>query len=88
MRGGAVQQMQEFVEVWTGATGEPDRLIWRGRRFRVSDMPTPLVGAAAAWWGFPAIVGWRFQATAEDGETHVFDVGYDGEHWRLLQLFD
>ncbi|QAY73873.1 hypothetical protein ET445_11475 [Agromyces protaetiae] len=94
-----MERLQEFVEVWSGESGEPARLVWRARRFRVTDVPTPLVGTAD-WWqplgahdaapGRPplAIAGWRFQASADDGETHVFDIGHDGEHWRLLRVFD
>ena len=35
-----------------------------------------------------SISGWRFQASADDGETHVFDVEHDGAHWHLLRVFD
>jgi hypothetical protein len=89
---------QEPVEVWTGDGGEPLRLVWRARRFRVNDTPTPLV-APCDWWepfadsGAPGgppleITGWRFQAVASDGEAHVFDVAHDGAHWQLLRVFD
>ncbi|WP_350349743.1 hypothetical protein ABIQ69_07525 [Agromyces sp. G08B096] len=92
-------RVQEFVELWAAESGEPERLVWRARRFRVTDMPTPLVGPAEWWEPFAghdvtpghgplAIAGWRFQASAEDGETHVFDVGHDGRRWRLLRVFD
>lgn len=92
-------KLREFVEVWTSETGTPTRLVWRARRFRVNDTPTPLVGPADWWEPFAghelspgrgplAIAGWRFQARSEEGETHVFDVGHDGEHWRLLRVFD
>ncbi|WP_400998927.1 hypothetical protein [Agromyces sp. GXQ0307] len=92
-------QTMEPVEVWTGASGAPERLVWRARRYRVDDMPTPLVGPADWWLPFAgehatagraplAITGWRFQATDSDGETHVFDVGHDGAHWHVLRVFD
>ena len=35
-----------------------------------------------------SISGWRFQASADDGETHVFDVEHDGAHWHLVRVFD
>ncbi|MGO4691069.1 DUF6504 family protein [Glaciibacter sp. 2TAF33] len=97
-----MSQIDEPVTVWTKDTGEPERLVWRTRRFRVTDIPTALVGPCD-WWGpfsphgfgigHPplAIAGWRFQATADDGETHVFDVHHedDGAHpWRLMRIFD
>ncbi|MBB5641435.1 hypothetical protein [Cryobacterium roopkundense] len=80
--------MNEPVTVWTSEAGSPVRVMWRSRRFRVSDTPTALVGTSD-WWkpfepysygiGHPPldIAGWRFQATADDGETHVFDVSQD-----------
>ncbi len=92
-------RVQEFVDVWTGDAGEPVRLVWRARGFRVSDTPTALVGPCDWWNSFSghdvspgrvplAISGWRFQASSDDGETHVFDVGHDGARWRLLRVFD
>jgi len=90
---------QEPVAVWTTDGGAPSRLVWRARRFRVNDTPTPLV-APCDWWqpfadsGAPGgppleITGWRFQATTDDGgETHVFDVAHDGDRWQLLRVFD
>jgi hypothetical protein len=92
-------RVQEFVEVWTSEAGEPERLVWRARRFRVTDMPTALVGPCDWWSPFTdhdvspgriplSISGWRFQASADDGETHVFDVEHDGVHWNLLRVFD
>lgn len=94
-------QVDEHVSVWTAVTGEPERLVWRARRYRVSDTPTALV-APYEWWGTYAppgsgmehtpltIAGWRFQATADDGETHVFDVHHDDstKSWRLMRIFD
>ena len=35
-------------------------------------------------------LGWRFQATADDGDSHVFDIRFD-EHrgvWMLLRAYD
>ena len=33
--------------------------------------------------------GWRFQASTDDGETHVFDVEHDGRtRWNLVRVFD
>jgi hypothetical protein len=92
-------QVQEFVEVWTNGAGEPQRLVWRMRRFRVTDMPTALVGPADWWRPFTghdvtpgrvplSISGWRFQASTDDGETHVFDVEHDGAHWHLVRVYD
>ncbi|UOE45270.1 hypothetical protein [Agromyces larvae] len=92
-------QLQEYVEIWTDDAGSPRRLVWRTRRFRVTDRPTTLVGPAEWWAPFGdhdvspgraplAITGWRFQASTDDGETHVFDVADDDGRWRLLRVFD
>ncbi|TDW31383.1 hypothetical protein [Cryobacterium psychrophilum] len=92
----------ESVMVWLGASGSPERLVWRSRRFHVTDTPTALVGTADWWKPFEPhsygighlpldIAGWRFQATADDGETHVFDVRAAGDaapQWQLLRIFD
>jgi len=45
--------------------------------------PTALAGRVPL-----AISGWRFQASADDGETHVFDVEHDGAHWQLVRVYD
>lgn len=89
----------EFVELSTSDDGLPQRLVWRSRRFRVNDTPTTLVGHCD-WWAPVArhdvspghaplqITGWRFQAAAADGETHVFDVRRRDDRWQLLRVFD
>ena len=64
--------------------GVPDRLVWSGRRWRVTDTPTRLTVTRAelptAITHAPErTVGWRFQATAEDGETLVVDIVPEGE---------
>lgn len=101
MRWCPVPRVDEPIRVWTSAVGEPQRMVWRARRFRVTDTPTALVGTCD-WWrpfsphdfgiGHPPlrIAGWRFQATADDGETHVFDVehGETDADWQLLRTFD
>jgi len=105
--------VNEPVTVWTSEAGSPVRLVWRSRGFLVSDTPTALVGTSDWWKPFEAysygighapldIAGWRFQATALDGETHVFDVSqdadaatspdspsrHDGHPWLLVRIFD
>jgi hypothetical protein len=96
-----MSQVDEPVMVWTRNTGVPERLVWRARRFRLTDTPTALVGTCDWWNPFAphsfgightplTIAGWRFQATADDGETHVFDVHHDDDahRWRLVRIFD
>ena len=94
-------EVDEAVAVWTTEEGIPLRLVWRSTRYRVSDMPT-VWAAAPAWWrpfgehrydvgALPReIGGWRFQATSDTGDAHVFDVRHDAADrtWRLVRVFD
>jgi len=79
----------ESVAVWFGADAKPQRLVWAGRRYRVTDMPTPLEFDLSLITHPPVVPGWRFQGTTEDGDTRVFDVQGDssGQHWRLINVY-
>jgi hypothetical protein len=94
-------RVDESVTVWVTDEGVPQRLVWRATRFRVSDVPTRLSATYPGWQVDavfdPAIThppepreSWRFQGTADGGETHVFDVSRDpwSERWRLLRTYD
>lgn len=94
-------QIDETVAVWTSDDGVPTRLQWRATHYHVTDTPT-VWSDVCAWWrpfgehrygvgSVPLeIGGWRFQATADDGRAHVFDVRHDGDRqvWRLVRIFD
>lgn len=93
-------RVDETVTVWVSDDGVPQRIVWRARRYRVSDVPTRLQPTFPGWQtetAFdPAIThppepreSWRFQATADGGETLVFDVGLDlySARWRLLRTY-
>jgi len=63
--------------IWTDGT-LPQRMYWRDRRWRVTDTPTALFGEPE--YSHPlmthsplARIGWRFQATDENGESVVVD---------------
>lgn len=78
------------VPVWIEG-GVPVRLVWRGRRFRVTDRPTPLrevVSAVGITHPLEPLVGWRFQGTAEDGDSRIFDVRTRGRSWELVAVYD
>lgn len=78
------------VAVWTEESGRPERLVWNGQRYRVSDTPTPLEADTGFVTHLPAVAPtWRFQGTSETGETLVFDVGFDlSQHrWCLLSTY-
>ncbi|WP_412879059.1 hypothetical protein [Curtobacterium phoenicis] len=77
--------------VWWTA-GVPERLVWSGRRWRVTDTPTRLTVTRAelptAITHAPErTVGWRFQATAEDGETLVLDIVPEGGGWGVARTW-
>jgi hypothetical protein len=79
------------VTVWTGARGIPERFVWEGTRFRVSDTPTPLDFDYAAITHLPDMpLGWRFQGTDDDGRSRMFDVLYDDsrQEWQLLHTYE
>jgi hypothetical protein len=85
-----MQVKHEAVTVWTtGAV--PSRLLWRGDRYQVTDTPTALYGYIdeAPTHPLQPRIGWRFQGTSEDGETHVFDVRQSGrQEWDLIAIYD
>lgn len=64
----------------------PERLVYAGRRWRVSDVPTRLRDSV---WSAPAtgptrpLNGWRFQATDDTGEAMVFDVYKAQDGWHV-----
>ena len=63
----------------------PARMLYAGRRWRVTDTPTRLRHSS---WTVPldephrGLDGWRFQGTDDEGRSFVFDVykGEDGWH--------
>lgn len=66
----------------------PTRMVYAGRRWRVSDTPTPLRGDARATPpGAAPLRGWRFQATDEEGEAVVFDVYRRGHDWHVHRCY-
>jgi hypothetical protein len=94
-------RVDESVMVWVSDEGIPQRVVWRTQRFRVSDTPTRLTPTFPGWQTEAALdpafthplerrESWRFQATAESGETLVFDVARDpySSLWRLLRTYD
>lgn len=63
----------------------PARMVYAGRRWRVTDWPTRLTTPV---WALPLhgprhMFGWRFQATDDTGESLVFDVYRDEDDWHV-----
>ncbi|WP_448256101.1 hypothetical protein [Microbacterium aurum] len=67
----------------------PDRIVYAGRRWRVTDMPTRIRDSvwsidASARRGF---YGWRFQATDDAGESLIFDVYPAEDGWHVHHTY-
>ncbi|MCU1481802.1 MAG: hypothetical protein JWQ19_2588 [Subtercola sp.] len=83
----AIGYAVEVTHLWFEA-GIPNRLVWRGQRWRVSDTPTELDELMAMLTHPPALVGWRFQATNHVGDSRVFDVVQgDAETWVVAKVY-
>lgn len=77
----------DTVTVWA-TNGIPDRLVWNGTRYRVTDHPTPLEDDFC-WLTHPpiGIIGWRFRGTSDDGQTRMFDIRQEGANWLLARVY-
>lgn len=82
------QTLEQPVTLWM-VNDIPARMVFAGKRWRVTDMPTRLRDSV---WSVPLdkphpLYGWRFQGTDDDGESYVFDV-YKGEHgWHVHHTY-
>lgn len=82
--------INEPVVVWTADDGTPERLVWHGRRYRVTDTATRI----EPYWGAMHVPSmppvWRFQGTLDDESSLVFDVRFDHSSgaWQLIRIFD
>ena len=78
------------MTIWVSSLGIPERLVWRGARYKVSDTPTPLEFDVDAVTHFDLVpTGWRFQGTNESEESLIFDVvSFDqGLEWRVIRTY-
>lgn len=80
----------DTVTVWLDAADRPKRLIWRGDRYQVTDIPTPREDLVMGLMHPPSVDGWRFQGTGDDGRSLVFDVrlNLSRQEWELLAVYD
>jgi hypothetical protein len=67
----------------------PARMIYAGRRWRVTDTPTRLRESV---WAVPLeephnLYGWRFQATDGAGVSFVFDVYRAEDDWHVHRTY-
>ncbi|GAA1813256.1 DUF6504 family protein [Nesterenkonia flava] len=91
----------DSATVWTASSGAPERLVWSGRRFRVSARPIPWIDRRP-WWHTSTRVPagrsaealeqrmWQVQATAEDdGQILIFDLAVAaGPSWPVTGIYD
>jgi hypothetical protein len=68
--------------------GAPERLVWAGHRYRVTDTPTPLEDMLLDITHPPQVRGWRFQGTDENGYARVFDVRSVERGWELVGIYE
>ena len=81
---------REVATVWW-ERGVPDRMVWRERRWRVSDSPTRLTATAeylpSAMTHAPeSTVGLRFQVSSGDYVV-VVDIAPDGDGWVVARTW-
>lgn len=69
----------------------PARMIYAGRRWRVTDTPTRLRHSS---WTVPldqphrGLYGWRFQGTDDEGRSFVFDVYKAEDGWHVHRCYE
>lgn len=68
----------------------PSKMVFAGRRWRVTDTPTRLRHSI---WSVPGeahagLYGWRFQGTDDDGTSLVFDVFKAQDGWHVHRSYD
>jgi hypothetical protein len=82
--------MDSTVAVWTDPSGVPERIVWHAPRYRVSDRPTRLEPDFTLITHPVPVDGWRFQGTAEDGTTRIFDVLFSAPlaQWRVVHVYE
>lgn len=72
--------------IWM-ADDSPTRMVFAGRRWRVTDTPTRLKDATLIE-PFPELDGWRFHGTDGDGVSLVFDVFEEDDGWHVHRSYE
>jgi hypothetical protein len=85
----------EIMSLLSGVTvvpllvaGVPDRIFWNGRRYVVTDTPTPLEEPMYALTHPLDYTGWRFQGTDRDGVSRMFEIALRAGNWELVRVYD
>lgn len=82
----------DTVTIWPPA-GPPERFLWAGVRYHVTDTPTPLIEeeySDAITHPLTHTIGWRFQGTDGHGISRIFDVHRipDRQEYELVAVYD
>lgn len=80
-------QVEHEATVWM-VNKVPARMVYAGRRWRVTDHPTRL--REPIWRALEAVgglYGWRFQASSDQNETYVFDVFRASDGWHVHRAY-
>ena len=83
----AALDIEPDVPIWM-VDDIPARMVYAGRRWRITDVPTRLRDSI---WGAGGdrrpLYGWRFQATDTTGECFVFDVFPEESGWNVHRAY-
>ena len=92
--------LSEPATVWVTASGAPERLVWRGRRFLVHARPVPWVDRIE-WWMLEQRAPreahvpieqpmWQVQIRAvDDHEILLVDLAAgDGGRWQVTNVYE
>jgi hypothetical protein len=83
----AALETEHDVTIWM-VDDMPTRMVYAGRRWRITDVPTRLRDSI---WGAGGdrrpLYGWRFQATDTAGESFVFDVYREESGWHVHRAY-
>lgn len=86
-----ISRLTAPVAVWS-ADGVPARLVWDGRRYRVSDTPTPIrdeIDVPGMTHPLSRRIGFRMQVTDEAGRSSVVDIHESlSGRWTLVAVYD
>ncbi|MCP1428195.1 hypothetical protein J3D45_000693 [Microbacterium foliorum] len=69
----------------------PVRMVFAGRRWRVTDTPTRLrhsIWSAPTEQQHAGLYGWRFQGADDDGQSLVFDVFRGEGGWHVHRSYE
>lgn len=81
--------IEQSATIWM-VNDVPARMVYAGRRWRITDTPTRLTGSI---WSAPLeqrheLHRWRFQGTNDTGDSSIFDVYRAEDGWHVHRSYD